>query len=116
MVRKVVASLALAGSLAMGCAGAAVACTPNSTPNSGSSCTNEPALVARLQAQEAQVASRLASMQAMAAQGGPGASWLRFSIAFLTHAEAELASQVSNLQAQCPTLGGSGVIGVGLVG
>ncbi len=101
MVKKVVASLALAGSLAMVSSGVAEAAP-------GPNCTNAPAVIARLQSEETHVASVLARLQGIAAHGGREARWLQWPIAFLTHAEAGLASEVSTLQARCPSSTGSG--------
>jgi len=109
MVKKVVVSLALAGSLAAISAGGAGAA---SVPN----CSNAPAAISHLQAEEAQVASTLASLQAMTATGKHEARWLQMSIAFLTRAEAGLAARVSLLQAQCPSQEYSGYGSSNLVG
>jgi hypothetical protein len=101
MVKKVVASLVLVGSLAIGSAGVAAAAA-------SSDCSNAPATIARLQAEEAQVASALASLQAKTVHGRHGASRLEREVDFLTRAEARLASRVSKLQSRCPSKGGSG--------
>jgi len=101
MLKKFVGSLLLAGSFVVGSAGAAGAAP---SPN----CTNAPAVIARLQTEESQVASLLASLRASAANGGREARWLQWPIAFLARVEAGLASEVSNVQAQCPSGGGSG--------
>jgi len=106
MVKKVVGALVLAGSLAMGSAGVAGAAP---SPN----CTNAPAVIARLQTEESNVASVVASLQAIAARGGREARWLQWPIAFLTRVEAGLASRVSSLQALCPSGGGSSSSGSG---
>jgi hypothetical protein len=95
MLKKVVVSLALAGSLAASSAGGAEAA---SVPN----CSNAPATISHLQAEEAQVASMLVSLQAVAAPGKRESWWLQQSIVFLTRAEAGLTARVSKLQAQCP--------------
>jgi len=99
MMKKVVASLVLTGSLAIGSAGIAGAAP-------GPNCTKAPAVIARLQAEEAHVASLLATLQAKAAGAGHEAWRQRRSIALLTRAEADLVSQVSNLQTRCPSAGG----------
>jgi|GEM_PF-2822540 len=100
MVKKVVASLVLAGSIATGSAGVATAAP-------GPHCTNAPTRIARLQAQEAAVASALTSLEARAANGGRAAFRLHRDIALLTRAEARLTAQVSALEARCPSTGTS---------
>ncbi len=101
MVKKVVASLVVAGSLGLGSASVAGAAP-------SSNCANAPARIARLQAEEAQVGSILTSLQARAAHGGREARRLQWPIAFLTRTEARIVSQVTKLQARCPSSGGSG--------
>jgi P pilus assembly chaperone PapD len=96
MVKKVLVSLALAGSLAAGCAGGAEAA-------SVSNCTNAPATISHLQAEETQVAAMLVSLQKMVAPGKREAWWLQQSIAFLTRAEARLTARIDTLQGQCTT-------------
>lgn len=108
MVKKVVASLALAGSLAMVGSGVAEAAP-------GPNCTNAPAVIARLQSEETHVASLLSRLQGIAAHGGREARWLQWPIAFLTRAEAGLSAEVSALQVRCPSSGsgsGGGTISV----
>ncbi len=111
MIKKVVVSLIVAGSLIAGGAGAAGAAP-------SINCATAPARVTQLQAQEAQVASFLTSLKAMEAHAlGSGhawqARWLQWSISFLTHAESGLAAQVAWIDAQCPppsSGGGSGIV------
>jgi hypothetical protein len=105
-MKKVVASLVLVGSLAAGSAGVAGAAPK---PN----CTNAPATIAQLKAEETQVASVLASLHAMAAQGGRDTAWLQWPIAFLTRGEARLAAEVSKLQTRCPSITTTGGTGSG---
>ncbi len=101
-VKKVIASLVLAGSVAMGSAGVAAA-----APSPG--CANAPATIARLTAQESHVASVLASLHARVPHGRRQASRLERRIAFLTGVEGRLAARVGRVQAQCTTSsGGSG--------
>jgi hypothetical protein len=100
MVKKVVASLVVAGSIAAGSAGVAAAAP---APH----CTNAPARIAQLQAQESGVASALTALEARAAHGGRGAFRLHRDIALLTREEARLTAQVSALQARCPGTGTS---------
>ncbi len=101
MVKKMVTSVVLVGSLAIGSAGGASA-------DPKPSCTNAPAVIARLQAAESQLGSVLASLQAKAAGGRHEARRLHREIEFLTRVEARLASRVTELQARCPgaTTGG----------
>ena len=101
MVQKVVVSLVLAGSLAMGSMSMASAAP-------SVNCTNASAAIAHLQAQEAKVASLLSSLQAFAAHGGLEAQWLQFPIALLTRVEAALASEVTGLESYCSVGSGSG--------
>lgn len=101
MVKKILVSLVLAGTLAMGSAGVAAAAP-------SSSCANAPATIARLKAEEANIASMLATLKAEAAHAGHHGAWLQWPIAFLSHAESYLAAQVSQLQARCPSGLGSG--------
>ena len=109
MVKKVLVSLALAGSATVGWAGSAQA-----VPRVN--CSNAPAMTAQLQAEENQVNAALASLQTMAASGKHGAWWLQRSIALLTHAEHELAAHLSKLQQLCPPPASSGTgSGAGLL-
>ena len=101
MVQKVVVSLVLAGSLVMGSISMASA-----APRVN--CTNAPAEIAHLQAEEAHVASLLSSLQARAAHGGLEAQWLQFPIALLTRVEAALAAEVTGLESYCSLGSGSG--------
>jgi len=101
MVKKVVASLVLTGSLTMGFMSMASAAP-------SVNCTNASATIAHLKAEEDQVASLLSSLQALAAHGGLEAQWLQFPIALLTRVEAALASEVSGLESHCSTGNGSG--------
>ncbi|HXX91663.1 MAG TPA: hypothetical protein VEI83_15705 [Acidimicrobiales bacterium] len=109
MVRKVVASLLVAGSLTLapalfpGAAGAA--------PKAG--CTGAAATLARLRAQEAAESARLATLEGQVAQAlGAGkthrAHELQEQVAVLTKMSAWLASQVSSLLARCPGVGSTG--------
>jgi len=96
MVKKVLVSLALAGSATVGSAGVAQA-----VPSFN--CAKAPAVIAQLQAQESQINAALTSLTAMAASGKHGAWWLQRSIAFLTRAEVGLAARVMKLQVLCTT-------------
>jgi hypothetical protein len=101
MVKKILVSLVLAGSLAAGSAGAAAAAPK-------SNCTKAPATIARLKAEEAQLTSTLASLQGKATSGDHETWRLERRIESLIRDEARLALRVSKLQARCPSGGGSG--------
>jgi len=107
MVKKVMASLALAGSIAIGSAGMAAAAP-------SANCTRAPARIARLQAEESHVASLVATFQGTVPHGRRQASRIERRIAFLTGVEARLASEVSNVKTQCPS-GSDGGSGGGVV-
>jgi hypothetical protein len=109
MVKKVVAALVLAGSLVMCSAG--VAGAKGTAPRGG--CTNAAATLARLQGEEAEIAARLAALQAAAAQAlGTNrthhAHEIQERMAELSRAESRLAAQVNSLQARCPGTGTGG--------
>ena len=105
-MKKVIASLVLAGSVAVGSAGVAAA-----APVSG--CANAPATIARLTAEESHVASLLTSLHARVPHGRRQASRLERRIAVLNGVEGYLAAQLAALQARCTT--GSGGSGGGTV-
>ena len=101
MRKKVAAAVFAAASLAVGFGGVAGAAP---APR----CTHAAATMARLQAEEDQVTSVLATLQSRSATNRHEAAVLRFEIAVLTRFEARLASAVSHLQARCPSTTGTG--------
>jgi len=101
MMKKMVASLLVAGSLTMATSGMAGAVA---TP----SCANSASTLSVLQAQEAKVGAALAALEAQESQ----VPWLKWPIAALTRREAFLAAQVTALEARCP----QGGVGVTLIG
>ncbi|MGA2520726.1 MAG: hypothetical protein ABSG81_07915 [Acidimicrobiales bacterium] len=104
MVKKVVASLALAGSMAVGSAGVAAAAP---APH----CANAPARIARLQTEEAQVASAVTSLQALHPHGRRETARLDRQIAALTRMETSLSARLAALQAACPAGGPDTTVG-----
>ena len=108
MVKKVVASLVLTGTLAAG--SAALSAPASAEGRHAPSCSGAPATLARLQSAESALAARLAALQAQLAQSGTGrgSHGLRERIAEVTREQAELAGQVNRLLGRCPAAGGSG--------
>ncbi|HTZ07947.1 MAG TPA: hypothetical protein VMB72_02675 [Acidimicrobiales bacterium] len=96
MIKRVVGSLALAGTMALGAAGTAAAAP---APH----CTNASHRIARLQHEETQVSALLTRLEAVTPHGRRQANRLHQEIAALTRFEALLTNQVNRLQAQCPT-------------
>lgn len=107
MVRKVVVSLAVAGSLTLGSAALSVpAVAAGKAP-----CTGAASMLARWQSEEGNVSARLAAAQSQLAQAkGTGARHrLQARIAELTKEQARLAAEVRSLLGRCPGAGtGSG--------
>jgi len=119
MMRKVVAALVLAGSLA---AGSTVLAAPAGAAGRVGTvnCSDAATTLAHLQAAQAWVAAQLAALNTQLAQGSNSAPrWrtfeLREEIAGMTALQTWLAAQVSHLQAQCPSAGAGGSGGVTIV-
>jgi len=107
MMKRMVVSLALAGSVALGTAGAAAAAP-------GPSCTGAPARIAQLQTEESQVSTLVAALQSGQPHGRHGVRQFEREIAFLTRVEARLTARIHALQSACPSAPTSGGAGGGV--
>jgi len=104
MIKRVVGSVALAGTMALGAAGTAAAAP---APH----CTNASHRIARLQHEETQVSALLTRLEAVTPHGRRQANRLRQEIRTLTRVEAQLTNEVNRIEAQCPTSTGTGTTG-----
>ncbi len=104
MVKKMVVSLAFAGSMALGMSGVAAAAP-------GPNCTGAPARISQLQTEESQVATLVATLQSTQPHGRHAVRHHEREIAFLQRIEARLTTRIDALQSACPSDSSSGTGG-----